>query len=110
MRRLLSSECRKRVKRTFLQTACGVLGAGLVAAVTDFVQQVPGWKTGLLTLLASSIAAGIAAIMNPDAMCPEPNRPDQPAQQAQPEEPEQPEEPALSESAKTQMQQIQPRE
>ena len=107
MRRLLSSECRKRVKRTFLQTACGVLGAGLVAAVTDFVQQVPGWKTGLLTLLASSIAAGIAAVMNPDAMCPEPN---QPVQQAQPEEPEPPEEPALSESAKTQMQQIQPRE
>jgi len=107
MRRLLSSECRKRVKRTFLQTACGVLGAGLVAAVTDFVQQVPGWKTGLLTLLASSIAAGIAAVMNPDAMCPEPN---QPVQQAQPEEPEPPEELALSESAKTQMQQIQPRE
>ncbi|MBQ8920594.1 MAG: hypothetical protein IJ060_00330 [Oscillospiraceae bacterium] len=77
MRRLLSKECRRRVQRTFLQTACGVLGAGLVAAVTDFVQQVPGWKTGLLTLLASSIAAGIAAVMNPDAMCPEQDSPEQ---------------------------------
>lgn len=60
----ISRECLRRAGRTFLQTACGVLTAGLVAAVTDTVQQIPGWKTGLLTLLASAVAAGIAAVMN----------------------------------------------
>ncbi len=64
LRNKIPQECLRRAWRTFLQTACGVLAAGLVAAVTDSVQQVPGWKTGLLTLLASSVAAGIAAVMN----------------------------------------------
>ena len=35
-----------------------------MAVVTDVVQQVPGWETGLITLVASSIAAGLAAVMN----------------------------------------------
>ena len=52
--RFLSRECLRRAGRTFLQTACGVL----------WVQQIPGWKVGLLTLLASSVSAGIAAVMN----------------------------------------------
>lgn len=60
----LPRECMRRAGRTFLQTACGVLSAGLVAAVTEMVEQVPGWKTGLLVLVASAVAAGIAAVMN----------------------------------------------
>jgi succinate dehydrogenase/fumarate reductase flavoprotein subunit len=42
----------------------GAGGAGMTAALTDWVQQIPGWKVGLLTLLASSVSAGIAAVMN----------------------------------------------
>lgn len=60
----IPKECLRRAGRTFLQTACGVLSAGLVAAVTEMVEQVPGWKTGLLVLLASAVSAGIAAVMN----------------------------------------------
>ena len=62
--RFLSRECLRRAGRTFLQTACGILCAGMTAALTDWVQQIPGWKVGLLTLLASSVSAGIAAVMN----------------------------------------------
>ena len=58
------TECWRRARRTFLQTACGVIAAGLVAAVTDTVNQIPGWKAGLVTLLASAVSAGIAAVMN----------------------------------------------
>lgn len=57
-------ECWRRAGRTFLQTACGVLSAGLVAAVTDMINRTPGWKLGLITLLASAVSGGIAAVMN----------------------------------------------
>ncbi|MCQ2407783.1 MAG: hypothetical protein MJ065_04560 [Oscillospiraceae bacterium] len=63
-KRFLSHECLRRAGRTFLQTACGVLFADMTAALTDWVQQIPGWKVGLMTLLASSVSAGIAAVMN----------------------------------------------
>ncbi len=60
----ISDECLRRAGRTFLQTACGMLAAELTAAAGDFVKPEPEWKTGLLTLLAAAIAAGIAAVMN----------------------------------------------
>lgn len=64
LKKHIPQECLRRAGRTFLQTACGVISAGLVAAVTEMVEQVPGWKTGLLALFASAVAAGIAAVMN----------------------------------------------
>ena len=64
MKRYLQTEAVRRAWRTFWQTALGVLSAELVVVVTDVVQQVPGWETGLITLVASSIAAGLAAVMN----------------------------------------------
>lgn len=64
MCKLKNKECWRRAGRTFLQTACGVLSAGLVAAVTDIINHAPGWKLGLITLLASAVSAGIAAVMN----------------------------------------------
>ena len=64
MCRINSKECWRRAGRTFLQTACGVLSAGLVAAVTDTINHAPGWKLGLITLFASAVSAGLAAVMN----------------------------------------------
>lgn len=64
LKKHIPRECLHRAGRTFLQTACGVISAGLVAAVTEMVEQVPGWKTGLLVLFASAVSAGIAAVMN----------------------------------------------
>ena len=58
------SECRRRAFRTFLQTACGMLAAELAAAAAEPAAQTARWKTGLLILFASSVAAGIAAVMN----------------------------------------------
>lgn len=53
-----------RAARTFLQTACGMLGTILIFALTGLLPELPDWQTALLILMSSSAAALIARIMN----------------------------------------------
>lgn len=53
-------ECIKRSGRTFLQAAVGVF----TTAMTSGEYDIATWRTWLLTLAASAIAAGISAAMN----------------------------------------------
>lgn len=64
LNKLFSHECLRRAARTFLQTACGTLGAGLVAVVTNLIHNVENWKAILLSFLAAVLAGGISAAMN----------------------------------------------
>ncbi len=50
----------KRSVRTFLQAFIGVFFAGIASGELELFE----WKTWILTLISSSVAAGIAAIMN----------------------------------------------
>ena len=53
-------ECIKRSVRTFLQAAVGVF----VAALASGEYQLGQWKTWLVTLGSSAVAAGLSAAMN----------------------------------------------
>ncbi len=53
-------ECIKRSGRTFLQAAVGVFAT----AMTSGEYELTAWRTWLLTLAASAVAAGISAVMN----------------------------------------------
>ena len=49
----------KRAVRTFLQTAIGTSATGIAAGF-----EINNWKTYVITLGASAISAGVAAVMN----------------------------------------------
>ena len=49
----------KRATRTFVQTAVGTFATGIAAGF-----ELSNWKTYVITLAASAISAGIAAVMN----------------------------------------------
>lgn len=54
-----------RAIRTFIQAASGYLAANLIAALTGLAPgDLPALRNILLGLIASSVAAGIAAVMN----------------------------------------------
>lgn len=53
-------KCIKRSIRTFLQAAVGVF----VTALASGEYQLGQWKTWLVTLGSSAVAAGISAVMN----------------------------------------------
>lgn len=53
---------KQEVRRSFLQTACGVLFAWMTAAVADPALRPAGWKLGLFTLLAAAVSAGVSAV------------------------------------------------
>ncbi len=55
---------RRRAARTFLQSACGMLAAVLLYALSGTMPQIPNWQLILLILTAASAAAGIARLMN----------------------------------------------
>ena len=50
----------KRSARTFLQAFIGVFFAVIASGELELFE----WKTWILTLISSSIAAGVAAMMN----------------------------------------------
>lgn len=56
-------EMLKRVLRTFVQTATGYIATNLVC-VTSGITDMGIFKITLLGLITSSIAAGLAAVMN----------------------------------------------
>ena len=64
MRRLHPVSPLRRAIRTFLQSACGMLGAVLVFACAGALPQMPDWQLALLILSASAAAAGLARLMN----------------------------------------------
>lgn len=49
----------KRAVRTFVQTAVGTFATGIAAGF-----ELSNWKTYVITLAASAISAGMAAVMN----------------------------------------------
>lgn len=53
----------KRAARTFLQSFAGTFTTGLVAAVSG-VSDLNTLKVALISLGASAVAAGLAAVMN----------------------------------------------
>lgn len=53
----------KRAFRTFVQALVGTVSAGIVTAVSG-ASDVKGLKIALLTLGASAVSAGMAAVMN----------------------------------------------
>lgn len=53
-------ECVRRSARTFVQAAVGVFVAGLTSGGFELTE----WKTWIATLVGSSLAAGVAAVMN----------------------------------------------
>lgn len=53
----------RRAGRTFVQTFCGTVSMGIVAAVSG-ATDVDALKTSLFALCASAVSAGIAAVMN----------------------------------------------
>lgn len=53
----------RRSARTFFQAFAGMVSATLVASVTG-ISDIDTLKTALIGVVASGIAAGIAAIMN----------------------------------------------
>lgn len=55
---------RRCAGRTFLQTVCGVLFAGLAAAVTEPALRMPGWKLCIFALTASAVSAGFSAFLH----------------------------------------------
>lgn len=57
---LRNRECVKRSVRTFGQAFIGVFFAGIASGELELLE----WKTWILTLLSSSVAAGVAALMN----------------------------------------------
>lgn len=56
---MFKKEWVKRAIRTFLQTAIGTFATGIAAGF-----EINNWKTYVITLGASAISAGIAAVMN----------------------------------------------
>ncbi len=58
----VSKSCLKRALRTFLQAFLGYIVVNL--ALIDFTDGKEAVKSALLGLAASSIAAGISAVMN----------------------------------------------
>lgn len=56
---MFKKEWVKRAVRTFLQTAIGTFATGIAAGF-----EINNWKTYVITLSASAISAGIAAVMN----------------------------------------------
>ena len=56
---IVKKEWVKRAARTFVQTAVGTFSTGIAAGF-----ELSNWKTYVITLAASAISAGIAAIMN----------------------------------------------
>lgn len=52
----------KRAIRTFAQTAVGYITVNLVTV--DFTAETPVIKTALIGIAVSSVAAGMAAVMN----------------------------------------------
>lgn len=53
----------KRAVRTFVQTFAGTMSTGIVAAVGG-VSDMSALKTAFVSLAASAVAAGLAAVMN----------------------------------------------
>lgn len=53
-------ECIRRTGRTFVQAAVGTF----VTAIAGGGYEIAEWRTWILTLGASAVASGIAAIMN----------------------------------------------
>lgn len=53
----------KRAGRTFVQTFCGTISVGIVAAVSG-AADMDTLKTSVFALFASAVSAGIAAVMN----------------------------------------------
>lgn len=53
----------RRAVRTFLQTFCGTVSMGIVAAVSG-AADMDALKTSVFALCASAVSAGIAAVMN----------------------------------------------
>lgn len=58
----ITKETAKRAGRTFIQTACGYIAVNI--AVVDFSGGKDVVKSALCGLMASAVAAGIAAVMN----------------------------------------------
>lgn len=56
---MMRKEWVKRATRTFLQTAIGTFATGIAAGF-----ELNNWKTYVITLGASAISAGVAAVMN----------------------------------------------
>lgn len=52
--------CIRRSVRTFVQAAVGVFVTGITSGEFDLSE----WKTWVLTLGGSALAAGVAAVMN----------------------------------------------
>lgn len=55
-----NKECIKRSVRTFMQAAVGVFATAMTSGEYELVE----WKTWILTLGTSTVAAGISAVMN----------------------------------------------
>ena len=53
-------ECIHRSVRTFFQAAAGVFVTGIASGEFDWAE----WKTWIVTLGGSALAAGVAALMN----------------------------------------------
>lgn len=53
-------ECIRRSVRTFVQAASGVFITGIASGKFDLAE----WKTWIVTLGGSALAAGVAALMN----------------------------------------------
>lgn len=53
-------ECIRRSVRTFVQAASGVFITGIASGEFDLAE----WKTWIVTLGGSALAAGVAALMN----------------------------------------------
>ena len=53
-----------RSGRTFLQAAVGYLAANLVYVVSSDTSDINYFKTALMGVLVSAVAAGLAAVMN----------------------------------------------
>lgn len=53
----------RRALRTFIQTFVGYLSVNLVTAITGITDKVE-FKTALIGVVISAIAAGLAALMN----------------------------------------------
>ncbi len=56
---MVKKEWVKRAARTFIQTAVGTFATGIAAGF-----ELSNWKTYVITLAASAISAGMAAVMN----------------------------------------------
>ena len=58
------SECIKRALRTFIEAAAAYLAAHIVLAVSTGGEDLSVMRTALMGLAVSSVAAGLAAVLN----------------------------------------------